>query len=730
MKLRFITQVVIFLGFTSIGLAQQNVREEITLSVSNSNLIVGETLYYSAFVRSMKTGKLSELSKILYLEILNEEGTSVYQKKLTLENGVSHGKYFISSLTSTGNYSVVAYTRWMKNFQDYTRQDLVIINPYENISTESVTSADSVKVDFSIQGNNLVSGKENRIFVKVSGRENRELSGRVVSDGDYTSPFHTDSEGYGQIDLIPVEGEKYQLILEVESGFNFYDIPKACKSCQSLFVNPKNGGVQIIPIATSEGRGVVEIWTPQNRVFQKEIIFNNSLRVEYDAIPKGLLFVRLLDSGGNEIADEKFFNRYEKIKLESAVGKKFDERQAVQKTFSLAEASNINVSVQKSTLSYLPDPSLQLLNARLNDPLIINSLEFVDDVDLAIRLGFLDWRPKLSLLDEVSLLPEFRFDLIGGYVENFENLRPKPRAVGLFIQGSSYQLDVSEVNDEGRFVLSFDTPLEKQNSYVQVIGDTANIFQVVMENEFYQSYSDFNYPTIEFDSARVLEAINRSVHNQIENAYFQSKSDSTEVNELGQVGNYNVYFLDDYTRFPTIRDTFLEYIPEVAISKNEDKRSFDLRLLEYSPAGLKENLPPLLMLDGAPVSMSEALDVSPFTIEKIEILSRRYYFGNVAMNGIISLVSYSGDLDFDASAQKVELGVLEKTPNFETLVRPEHIPDRRELLFWEPSIDVGANADYQYDFTTSEIKGSYIITVTGVSASGKLINSRSEFIVE
>ncbi len=94
--------------------------------------------------------------------------------------------------------------------------------------------------------------------------------------------------------------------------------------------------------------------------------------------------------------------------------------------------------------------------------------------------------------------------------------------------------------------------------------------------------------------------------NQIENAYFKVKPDTitSNVNELNFYGTKGItYLLDDYTRFPTIKETVLEILDNVWLTENKnDKYVFNLRTLngEFNNSEFTS----LLIVDGLFVQRS------------------------------------------------------------------------------------------------------------------------------
>ena len=102
------------------------------------------------------------------------------------------------------------------------------------------------------------------------------------------------------------------------------------------------------------------------------------------------------------------------------------------------------------------------------------------------------------------------------------------------------------------------------------------------------------------------------------------------------------YMLDDYTRFPTMEEVLIEYVPEINVKKS--RGHFVLRV-SNNPYQVFFQESPLVLIDGVPVFNLDALmAIDPLKIKKLEVMARRYYYGSVAWDGVVSFSSYDGDL--------------------------------------------------------------------------------------
>ena len=98
-------------GF-GVGLPQ----EKVYLHLDNTCYFLGDTLWYKGYVMRSDRGTLTDLSKILYVELLTPDGYSVERQQLEMEDGTAHGMFVLKDTLYAGYYELRAYTRWMLNF--------------------------------------------------------------------------------------------------------------------------------------------------------------------------------------------------------------------------------------------------------------------------------------------------------------------------------------------------------------------------------------------------------------------------------------------------------------------------------------------------------------------------------------------------------------------------------------------------------------------------------------
>ncbi len=129
----------------------------------------------------------------------------------------------------------------------------------------------------------------------------------------------------------------------------------------------------------------------------------------------------------------------------------------------------------------------------------------------------------------------------------------------------------------------------------------------------------------------------------------------------------------------------------------------------------------------------------PLKVKKLEVMTRKYYFGHSSFLGIVSYTTYRGNLaGFEVDPKSLSLdyeGLQQRrefySPKYENREQREsRLPDQRNLLFWNPTITTDKNGKYQIEFYTSDIIGNFQIVVEGITKNGLAGGATSSFKVK
>ena len=165
-------------------------------------------------------------------------------------------------------------------------------------------------------------------------------------------------------------------------------------------------------------------------------------------------------------------------------------------------------------------------------------------------------------------------------------------------------------------------------------------------------------------------------------------------------GTMTVYEMDDYTRFPTMRETIVEYVREVHIRRQDGEPVLKLvpgKSFESYSSMLGGNA--LVLVDGVPVSEhGRVLDLNPALLRRICIYPYDVSTGSCIYSGVVNFISFRGDmaglqfpgrvriLDFHGVTFPVTVGAAEED---------SLSPDYRYTRIWQPLLHLEAGEELE-----------------------------------
>jgi len=192
--------VLFVLISTQFSSAQQTISldETVFIHTNSTTFVSGETLLFKLYCLKSTDKTPSNISKVAYVELVDNNKKSVFKTKVSLENSVGQGDYFIATTLKTGNYKLIGYTNWMLNkpVSELFQLDINIVNPYK--TTEKSTTENALVSNTTTSATNssteTVAKNENvKLNLNKKTFSNRELvdlkiesSNTVFADGNYS----------------------------------------------------------------------------------------------------------------------------------------------------------------------------------------------------------------------------------------------------------------------------------------------------------------------------------------------------------------------------------------------------------------------------------------------------------------------------------------------------------------------------------------------------------------
>ena len=194
-------------------------QEKLFLHTDREFYTAGEVLWFKAYYIDGAFHKPAELSKVAYVELLNEINQPVLQSTISLLPGESNGSFYLPASLNTGNYTVRAYTNWMKNFDAgyFFEKKITIINTIK--VSESLPVKDTVglaSVSFFPEGGNLVNEIQSKVgftVTDIKGGINNCRGYILNKSGDTITSFSPLKFGIGSFSFKPVTGNEYRAVV-------------------------------------------------------------------------------------------------------------------------------------------------------------------------------------------------------------------------------------------------------------------------------------------------------------------------------------------------------------------------------------------------------------------------------------------------------------------------------------------------------------------------------------
>ncbi|WP_026897134.1 TonB-dependent receptor plug domain-containing protein [Daejeonella oryzae] len=103
-------------------------QEKVHIHLDKPYYAIGDNIWFKAYVMNAEHHDLSGLSKILYVELINDKDSVKQSLRLPLVAGLAFGDFALSDSLREGNYRIRAYTTLMRNYgEEYFFDKTILI---------------------------------------------------------------------------------------------------------------------------------------------------------------------------------------------------------------------------------------------------------------------------------------------------------------------------------------------------------------------------------------------------------------------------------------------------------------------------------------------------------------------------------------------------------------------------------------------------------------------------
>lgn len=382
--------VIAFSSFSSRE-RKDNTKEKIYIQFDKPNYYAGEDMWFKVYLVDASYHSIEALSKVVYIELINTKREIIESKVINIEEGGGPGDFKLGLDLQGGEYTVRAYTNFMRNFDHaYFFEKSFHIKGIEskNTNDQDLDSTERLMPDlqFFPEGGQLVGGYLNRVGFKCLGVDGKgiDIEGVITNEhGDEVSKIKSSKFGMGMVEFIPEAGSQYKVVIPFGNTESSYAFPVALNQGVKMKVTERKDAFDVV-LQSSLGRGFNDFYligTQRKGVFFKAQLSGSRkealIKVPKEMLIQGIVQFTFFDHESNPLGERLSFYEPDEAQVEvkiTASKLEYGARELVELELSVGadakEKLKTNLSMAVTDLSMV-QPSLNELD--IKSYLLLNS---------------------------------------------------------------------------------------------------------------------------------------------------------------------------------------------------------------------------------------------------------------------------------------------------------------------------------------------------------------------
>jgi hypothetical protein len=434
-------------------------QEKVFVQVNRQQLVAGEQMWFKGWCTFLQ--KPSFLSRIVYTDIVNEEGQVVEKNVYKLDSlGSWHGHIDISRKWKSGNYTLRAYTAWMLNQPEYIFQQPFFVYGEDEVNRINNTISKKLNMQFFPEGGQWIVGVENKMAFVVQDEMGLPVNTPItIKDGNRNTVTSASvlHQGMGMFKLTPKQ-ETYTAEIQTANGAVFtFSLPPVQQEGVQLIVQNTTSNRMFVSVQRGEkfnekySRLLIMAHMSGQLVYSTYLDFEEGLTtapIPKKNLPPGIIQITVMDTLGTPLAERlAFIENYTihrpKLSFEKKQTDKRSENIWQLKADSLFQAS-LSVLVNNSAV----DGKIGLENSIASHLLLTSDIKgYVHEPGFYFQNKSPETLEKLDLLMMVHGWRKFTWKQI---LQNEAPVLRYPIESNLQIKGIVTKSDRKEVVKDGK----------------------------------------------------------------------------------------------------------------------------------------------------------------------------------------------------------------------------------------------------------------------------------------
>ncbi len=421
-------------------------------------------------------------------------------------------------------------------------------------------------------------------------------------------------------------------------------------------------------------------------------------------------------------------------------GPKVGDEVEIAKLEGNAELTN-GIEISALSASYgkrqVVDFEITMLDDNLSGQYCISVAKMEDGDAISSSYSY-DFIADNDSSKQVGFLPEINGLTLSGKIINTSTSEPvQGMKVNLSSYSNSFFFSAVSSDSDGSFLFTLPHYEGVHEFHIaKEIGSDDEI-KVLVESEY--CHQAVTLPYIVFQLNEKEKAVAGEI---ILNAQLNAKYSSADFSGLADQNVATAFYGEpistilekEFIELLDLKEFFYELVYSVSVAYKQKKP-----YLVVNGQTSLVSYPPLILLDNIPVANDENLLAIPCRrIDRIEVINKGYVVGDFKYSGLISIYSE------DKNMAGLKMGKNRYFFNYLLFDNNEFsnidysspddcstIPDRRNLLHWEPNLYLSADQPGKISFYTSDASGQYVVSIRSTDKeSGSEVYKQAVFTVE
>ena len=753
-------------------------QEKVHIHFDNAAYTAGETIWYKAYLLSGT--EPSELSKNFYIDWFDMKGKIISRTIAPIISSCASGSFTIPQNFQGNQLQVIAYTKWMLNFDSSFLFHKIIpvaqAGPFKQLQPDMLSAT---TLSFFPEGGDMIGNIRGNIAFKAVNSAGKpvQVSG-LINDksGNPVTGFTTQHDGMGKIALLPVAGEQYTAEWKDASGNLQHTALPDAKSSGIVFGILNTALTRTFFIersAVSDARfKKLSIVAHMNQQVLFRAVANLTEKTKITSVlptgnfPSGVLQVTVFDSYHQPLIERVLFVNNDEYRLEAEVhADTLDLRKRGKNVYEIAVPDSIATSLSLAVTdgdgvvdSGSHIISQLLLSSEIKGYVHNPAFYFSEHDSAATYLDLVmltnGWRRFRWEDVWGNKIPRFPYQAdttylsIEGKVDKLsDNKIKKAELVNLILvaKDSSKQFVFTPLNPDGSF-----------GEHNLILFDTTKIFYQLNKISLpVRSHINIKNTFLPYDSTRAMRYLQTFLSDTTGLARIKAITEErkrvealmqqttlkevivktkikTRLQELNERYATGLFDSQDAYQFSVIDDpsatvslsAFAYLQAKVAGLQISNAYSTDPRVIWRGAS-------PSFYLDEVPVDASMLASISMTQIAFIKVFRPPFFgaFGG-GSGGAIAVYTKKGD-DTRTQFSGLEYALLAGYTPVKQFYSPNYAEqqinftqtDLRRTLYWQPNIQTGGDLrKVKISFYNNDISQSLRVVMEGMADDGRLIH--------